>query len=360
MREVYADGDPMRKSVYCEEIGECSGTDKIRSYKFEHKDERRLYLCVSGDGIIDDLIICESIDKDSELENIHIKNISSIGFDIKEEIPKATKVPIAFSPEGNQFDSLEINDGGVLETGSTVDWGITKIADFSNVTEHIICNKVNQRKGAFYTGSERGRIKTPWTYIPDISSANALFVKINNVLLNSLKDFDVRVYTAKDMYGHGAKEIAHHRKTNLALIPIEAASIYIQIVVEMPPERVINSIEIYARYVEKSNHALHVSESAQGTMISKIYDLVTVGNYRLRRIDADSVTHPENIHVMIRGLRQDDEHAVWTPWYPCELDYSLNCVGSHDFYEYRFFQFKIEISDMDASTKINSFVFEVV
>lgn len=360
MREVYAGDDSMRKSVYCEVIGECTVNDKIRSYKFGNVDERRLYLCLSGDGVIDDIIIRKDLDKDPELENIHTKNIASIGFDIKEEMPKATKVPIQFNTEGNQFEGLEINDGGTLETGATVDWGVTKITDFSNNISRIVCYKADQRKGAFYTGSERGSIKTPWTYLSSISSADKLFIKLNDVLLTSLKDFDIRVYTAKDMYGHEAKEIAYKRKTNLAEIPAAAFSAYVQIVVEMPPARVINSIEIYARYVEKTKHSLHISEAAQGTMISKVYDLVSMGNYRLERIDADSVTHPENIHVMIRGLRQDQEHAVWTQWYPCDLDASLCCLDSHDFYDYRFFQFKIEISDMDANIKINNFVFEVV
>ena len=360
MREVYADDDSMRKSIYCEMLDECIVSGSIRSYKFENVDERRLYLCVSGDGVIDDIVIRKDLDKEPYLENVHSKSISVIGFDIKENIPRATTIPINFTAEGNQFDGLEISDGGVLETGSTVDWGVTKLEDFKDSIERTVCYKVNQRKGAFYTGGERGSIKTPWKYLPNISSADVIFVKINDVLLKELSDFDIRVFTAGDMYGHGTKEIFYQRKANLVSIPAAALSAYVQIVVEMPPARVINSIEIYARYVEKKNQTLHVSESLQGTMTSKVYDLVTASNYRLGRIDADSVTHPENIHVMIRGLRQDGDHAVWTSWYPCEMDNELNCVSSHDFYDYRFFQFKIEISDMDASAKINNFLFEVI
>ena len=360
MREVYAEDDPMRKSVYCEVIGECERADKICSYKFDEVDERRLYLCLSGDGIIDDIIIRKNLDEELETLPPHTKNISMIGFDITEDVSKAKEIPINFNVEGNQFDGLEINDGGILETGATVDWGVTKVINYTDAIEKFICYRVDQRKGALYTGSESGNVRTPWAYISNVSSANTIFVKVNDVLIDSLKDFDIRVFTAGDMYGHGAKEIAFKRKANLIAVPAAAFSSYVQIVVEMPPMRVINSIEIYARYVEKSEHALHVSESLRGTMVSKVYDLVTASDYRLDRIVTDSVTHPENIHVMIRGLRQDDSHAVWTDWYPCELDNSLRCLSSHDFYDYRFFQFKIEISDMDANIKINDFVFEVI
>ena len=357
MREIYADDDSMRKSTYCEKIGECEINGKYRTYKFENIDDRRIYLCVAGDGIIDDIIIHND---PSASDNIHSKAIKQFGFNIQEVVPKQLEVPVNFNAEGNTFSGLELDNTGCLQTGSSVDWGVTKIVDFTSSFEKFICYKTDQRKNSFYTSGERGTIQSPWIYISDVDSVDKLYIKINDVLIGNLKNFDVHIKTAEDVSGRNAREIAFIKKTNLVAFTASSLSSYLQIVVEMPPERVINSIEIYARYVEKEDQRLHVTENNEGSMTSKIYDLVTPSSYKLTRIDAKSVAHPENIEVMIRGLRQDSSHGVWTDWYPCYLDANLICTDSHVFYDYRYFQFKINISDMDANININNFVFEVV
>lgn len=356
MREIFAGDDPMRKSTYCEKIGECEQDGKFRTYRFHDVDDRRLYLCVTGDGLMDDIIIR----KGEEDRDAHVKSIDRIGFDIQEAMPKAIQFPISFNTEGNAYDGLEINNAGLICTGSTVDWGVTRIIDFTENFDRFICYKADCRKNAFYTSGERGTVQSPWVYVSDAASADMLYIKINDVLIEGLQNFDVHIKTADDASGRNSREISYVKKSNLVALSAGALSSYIQIVVEMPPVRVINSIEIYARYVEREDQVLHVTENNEGSMTSKVYDLVTQASYKLGRIDASSVAHPENIRVMIRALRQDTTHMVWTDWYECNLDEELNCLDAHVFHDYRYFQFKIDISDMDANIKINNFVFEVV
>jgi hypothetical protein len=292
--------------------------------------------------------------------DIHKKAIDIIGLDISEPVMKNMEMPVQFNRDNNYYNGLELNNLGFLETSSTVDWGITKIADLTDSFSRFVCKNVDNRKDAFYSAGERGTITSPWIYVKNLDDASEVYLKINDVLLEELQYFNVRVLTANNQYGKNAKEILSVNKSNLVEIAAALLDSYIQFIIEMPPRKVINNLEVYVRYVEKENHLLHVSEVPRGEMITKVYDMVTVSNYVLKYIRASSATNLEDIKVYVRGIREDEFHAVATDWYPCELDENLTDENPHVFYNYRFFQFKIEILNMDASIKIDDFVFEVI
>ena len=154
------------------------------------------------------------------------------------------------------------------------------------------------------------------------------------------------------------REVLLDKKINMVSIGSSDLDSFVRIVVEIPAARVIENIEIYARYAENAKHDLHVLPRQEGSIITKVYDLVTSANYRLRRIEG-SATNLKNIEISVRGCREDDNSIVWTDWYPVKLNNRLGFSDSHIFQDYRYFQLKIEINDTSASIKIDNIVFEV-
>jgi len=354
MKEIYAGVDRMARSIFCQSIGQCERDDKYLTYHFENlEEETRYYLCIMGSGAIDDIILEDSLD-----ETRHTKFIDSIQLDIPEQTHKRMLVKEAFTSEGNREDNAEIAQDGRIETGSSIDWGVTRIAEFKDNFDEFVGYRVGLRKNAFYTGTEAGTITSPWTYLPDHENVLALYIKINDVLVDGFRFFNIHVQTSPTQNGDNLREVLLDKKTNMVSVVGSELDSFVRIVVEIPANRVIENIEIYARYAENAKHDLHVLPRVNGSVITKVYDLVTSANYRLRRIEG-SATNLKNIEISVRGCREDDNSIVWTDWYSAKLNNRLGFSDSHVFYDYRYFQLKIEINDTSASIKIDNIVFEV-
>lgn len=354
MEEIMAGTDHMARSIFCQSIGQCDRDNKYLTYHFSDLDEdKRYYLCIMGSGTIDDILLEDSLD-----ETRHTKLIDSIKLDIPEQTHKRMLVKEAFSPEGNREDNAEIAVDGTIETGSSIDWGVTRIAEFKDNFDEFVGYRVGLKKNAFYTGTEAGTITSPWTYVPDHENVLALYIKLNDVLVDGFRFFNIHVQTASTQNGDNMREVLLDKKINMVSIGSADLDSFVRIVVEIPAARVIENIEIYARYAENAKHDLHVLPRQEGSIITKVYDLVTSANYRLRRIEG-SATNLKNIEISVRGCREDDNSIVWTDWYPAKLNNRLGFSDSHVFQDYRYFQLKIEINDTSASIKIDNIVFEV-
>ena len=133
---------------------------------------------------------------------------------------------------------------------------------------------------------------------------------------------------------------------------------YLQIEVDMPAGRVINSIEIYAEYAE-TDSPLHIVPNDSGSLITKVYDTAYATNYQLARLEG-TLSNKNDIDIYVRGCRRDTGHEVWTKWYKENLDGHLETEAPHIFDNYRLFQFKIVLKSSKAECSINNFVLEVV
>lgn len=348
MEEILAYDDSMSRSNFAGIKTECRRQDRRIFHTFENlTEDRRYFLLVMGHGMVDDMIV-----RDFHSENIHRKNIDLLNLHIEEFALKNYETRLKFDPENTFFEGLEISKDDTIETGSPVDWGVTLINKFQENFDAFASDGVDLRKNAFYSRRKRGEITSPWIEINNYGSIESLFVKINAMMIDSFQFFDIHLYTAEDKTGHNACEIAFKRKSNLIEFKPTYLLRYIRLVIEMPPERVINSIEVYGGYSEKmTGQILHISPETSGTLITKIYNTVTKGSYRLKYIDG-IIQRPEDIKIWIRGYKQDEEHGVWTKWY--------NYDERHVFENYQFFQFKIALTSVDASIKIKDFVLEVV
>jgi len=357
--EIFADEDSMQRSVHADIIAELYKHGDFLLYDFKNiKEDTRYYLVIRGEGLIDDIFVEDTVDK-KEIESIHTKLINKIGFNISEKATKNYEAKLYFNKDKNTYDGLEIDGDNKIQIGSTADYGITLIENLESSFDRFAVNKATLRKNAFYTASETGEITTPWIELPSFKNTISIYVKINDIMVDPFVLFNVRVFAAENIHGKNSREIFYGRKTNLAAIRSMSFLRYIQIIIEMPPKRVINNIEVYARYSE-NEEVFRVTQRQKGELITGVYDTAVTGKFKPKYIVGE-IAHPEAISIDVRALRESTDHKVWTEWYPCNMNEHMT-FGSdtHVFEDYRYFQFKIDITNQDALIKIKEFVLEVI
>lgn len=360
LKEKLIHDDHFVKSIYAEKMDKLEPVDEnnIRRYVFREIDEdKKYYLMVCGKGIIDDIIIRDYTLGDN-FDNYHTKNIDALGYSISEKAVKGTVHELMFDTECNNLDGLEFTEDGTLETGSNVDWGITQLKDFRNEFDSFaVTGGVTIDEESFVCETE-GTITSPKIVIPNLKSAMTVYVKINDVPEDKLKNFNIKLMTAANKTNK-MKTVTTKKKTNILEVSGKSLESCLQFAVDMEPGKVINSIELYVKYAEVDGEILYAAPQENGTLITKIYDTGSMGNWRPMSLDAEAVK-PENIRIQARGCRIGKTGAVWTEWYNLVLNENMEIVKSHTFSDYRFFQFKIFIDNADANIKINSLNLEVV
>lgn len=357
--EILADTDSMQRSVHADIVGEFYKYGDFLLYDFKNVDEDiRYYLVVRGDGVIDDIFIEDTVDK-KEVETIHKKMINKIGFNISERATKNYEAKLYFNRDKNTYDGLEIDGDNKIQIGATADYGITLVENLESSFDKCSVNKVTLRKNVFYTASEAGEITTPWIGLPNFKNAISAYIKINDIMIDPFVLFNIRVFAAENIHGKNSREIFYGKKTNLAAIHSMSFLRYLQIVIEMPQKRVINNIEVYARYAE-NEEVFRIAQRQKGELITGVYDTAVIGNFKPKYITGE-ITHPESISISVRACRESSEHMVWTEWYPCNMNKHMTFgKDTHVFENYRYFQFKINITNQDAAIKIKEFVLEVI
>ena len=117
--------------------------------------------------------------------------------------------------------------------------------------------------------------------------------------------------------------------------------------------KVINNIEVYVQYSEKSRYPLSIKNYKNGYMTSKLYDTTQIGTYTISNID--STLNSDYTNYYVRGYRQDEMNGVFTQWYPINLH-----GDNHIFEGYQYFQFRIEITNDTVEGEVNSIELEVL
>lgn len=359
--EVKAHGDSMERSIYAEPTIEIKADKKTgyRTHIFTKTKKHKYYLLVTGTGIIDDIVV-KDYDENEIISNIHKKPISQIGFSIQEYAQKDYEKELIFDPFTVKAKGLDTSKNELISIGTNVDWGVTKIADFRQEFNSFILDKVVIENEALVCKSaSTGRIKTPAILVPNRQAVISVYAKVNDVLIKNLKNFTIQCYSAETK-NSVFRKIAENKKTNLMEIQGNGIGNYLQFVVELDNDKVINSLEVYVRYAEIPDAPLYITQNERGNLISSVYDTTLTNSVQLHRFTG-SVTHPEYVTFEIRGCRMDDTHIVWTQWYPYQITNDLHFVGNeHVFENYRYFQFRITLTNPEATLHINSIIFKVV
>lgn len=361
MKEIMAGADSMRKSVFCGYYAKVTADNGVAHFVFdENTDESvRYFLMLNGEGTLDDIII-KAYDKDEDISGLHIRNIEKMHMEIEEVKPAHYRETIAFDNRNNVMTDMEMTSDGTIRTGSNVDYGVTKIFDSRTAMDKVLNdNKAFIRKGTeIYTENAEGKITISDIVVPNYSSVKDIYVKINDVTIKGLNNFDVRIGTSQQPE-FNYREVRFVRKTNLAPAYSVTMSPYMQIEIKIPTESVITNVEIYVRYAE-TGQLLSVGVNNHGRLLSKVYDTLFSGSYKPVSIEGD-VKNFENIKFSVRGCHIKNGEAVWTNWYNYELDKHLMITGNpHVFDGYRLFQFLVDIDSPDVRLNVKNIIFEVV
>lgn len=324
----------------------------------EYDPDYKYFLLLTGSGIIDDIVIKEYVPTEMQ-RTIHIKNIDALDLTIDERARTNYIHRLLFDANGNQFNNLELDTDGKLQTGANVDWGVTKIYEARANWSTCKLTNVKQGKEAMYADGDAAAIESAAFYLRNKESIKSLIVKVNDVTLNMLSGFKIIALTS-DASNSGFNVVNSLENTNTLQVFRNKLSTYMKVRVEMPDGHVINNIEVFAEYAE-TDAPLRITTNRSGDMITKVYDTGYMAKFKIRGLDAKELNLPNKIRVQIRACREDAEHAVWTEWKNLNLDSNMKAIGDLLVFEnYRLFQFKICLDDEQAKIAVGSFNFEVV
>lgn len=360
-REVKADDDIMVKTIMAVPYSDFTASNDFQGYLVPEDIDLsyRYYLVVKGNGIVDDIIV-----KDSNLEDqitLHVKPLENFGFTLEEKEVKGTLLSLDFDRDNCNLERLEIAKDGLIQIGTNVDYGITPVFNSKNCYDDFVAAEtVVRKKETFVTEDKGGWIKTPFFYLENSASVVDLYVKVNSLISGKTKNFNIKLRTSADESCTVTKELGYSQKTNLAHFAGSQIQPYVQVEIELDSNKVIDTVEVFVRYGETFNIPLIIQDNLTGSLTTKVYDIITVGDYRLSKV-IGNFDDKEHIKLFMRGCKQDAYYMVWTNWYEIILNYDLVAQNEpHIFNDYKLFQFKLDFLSDTATALIEQFILEVV
>lgn len=333
---------------------------QYRYFEFDKesfKEDTRYYLVIRGTGVIDDMI--STMNKESKtLESLHTKKIDALGLEIKEAAFGEYLKNLPLGVHGHRLDRLEFSDE-TLRTGTSINWGLTKIEEFKGRWEECFLRDIENPGGLYVKAlaSRIGEIETKSIYVRNRNSVRNLVVKINELILPEDKGFEIELLTASS--GNGTFQLAGTiRGSHVLVVPQTRISNYIRVRAILPSGATVNNLEIFAEYYE-SDSPLSVGNHQNGQITTKIFDIGHNGDLKIKEIKAEGTFSKENIEIYARALRRDRARVVWTEWKEGKLDDELKILNDLEFLDYRYLQFRLVIKKEETRIKINGIKLEV-
>ena len=355
IKETQLDGLTMTKSIFLErENGKTLAKDEDIAYLVCGKPEKncRYFIVLAGtNGIVDDLVSLPYTDLKT-MKNSHKKNISKLNFSIAEKMPARYECDLEFDTAGAAYKDLNIHSQTKeIETSADVEYGLTLVDSVD--LEKCLISKMQMTKGTLIATLNEGYAKTPVFFTHTKTSVYALYVKINDIIEGRYKGFTIKLYGSNTRSG-GYTLLASEENNNILSIPHNLVRNYYYVEVIADKNKVIHSIDVYARYAETEDGGnLASTRIEKGTFISKIYDAGEVADYILQDIDFTTNNHDGDVEFYIRGVREGKNNLVFTPWrkYVAGAD-KLKQIRYDG---YSLFQFKINVNSPAATLKVNKF-----
>lgn len=349
-RERRIGDQQLSKTLWVERLENFNVTEDKAWYDGKNLEpsEYRYYIIVTGSGTLIETLITDS-DSEEDINSDHEKAISKLGLSFEEEVDPGTIIELDFDPTGAIYDDTEMSKDLQLQTGTSVDWGVTKIEDFdfnyiTNRTGFLLRNDIliAQEDGA--------RLRTNTLTLTNRRSINNVILKVNDYQYDKLAGFTLKAYGCNTENGNYV-ELRSVTDDNFLMITPSRVMKYMYFEIEAEEDKRISHIEVFVQYKENESEALRVTEALSGTCTTKIYDVMADGNYVLKTIKAEE-ENSELIKYEIQAARLIDNDVVWTGWY----DYN----DQHIFSNYRLFQLRITLKSPSAKTRIKKLIFEVV
>ena len=339
--------------------------DNIYELEFVNDNSKNSYLIIKGNVIVDDIIVQP---KSIYSLDYHTKNITYLNLDIVENVYADYQTRLYLDDEeGAVFDGTEIKDERIWNS-SYIDWGYTKVKEIETYEQFKSCILSNMdiiehdNKVIIKTDSVAGRLTTDSIYIGNVNTIRSFMFKINDVMFDNMKNFKIKVLTSPNPVT-GFKEVSMHLD-NVGVIDGDKLSSYIKLIVEMPSNKVINSIELFTEYLSDDINNPPEVPVLSGSYISKVLDAQYNTRYKLKdlKFDLEDVDI-KNVSFNIRASKENTNSTVWTDWKEISLTKDNNGYKISNklvFEDYRYFQFKVLLKGANTSVKIKHLDLEVI
>lgn len=318
--------------------------------------ETRYYIIIQdGEAVIDDIsnIKYTSID---DMVNSHKKNIKRLGLDIAEKLMSNSEISLDFDKTGAQYNDLEISsDGKTISTALTISYGLTKISDID--LNKCTYSYLDYKKDYFVSTDNNAFLETQYVGIRLKNNISELVIKVNDVISDSMKSFNIRVLGCNTATGTYT-EVKHTTNSNIIIVPGRSVKNYMKVaLVDIAKSKVIKNITLYAKYTEAVNDSDVLATRAldTGNLVTKIYDIGSEENVMLKNVTYNS-NRDNNIIFYYRGCRENKREFVFTDWYMFNKE---KPEYNHVLENYRYIQFKIYINNPDAIVSVENFTMEV-
>lgn len=344
------------------EIKPTMSNNNILSCTFEPDASYSYYLVAKGSGVIDDIVICEN-NITSQID-YHKKNISVLGLSINEQIIEEFVNRLFFyNTSGYKNLGAEIDNKNTIINSALINWGLTKVKEYDMYDDWNYCelNYVDIENNMLVSKGSEGYVMTEPIFTGDLNMLKSLIVKINDVQFDQTSGFTTYVYSSNDYYG--TYELKTSFKDNIGTIKekeIQYLGKYIKIKVQMPQNKIINTLSLFAEYKESETAAPVERVNSNGQLLSEIYDGQYQAKYKLTDINIEKISNISDVQIQIRASRANKDESVWTDWKTIELNSDLEITNSVVFDNYRFFQLKISLKRKDAYVKIKYLDLKVV
>jgi hypothetical protein len=163
--------------------------------------------------------------------------------------------------------------------------------------------------------------------------------------------FMTRIKTSSTL--NGDYRVVSTHKDNIGYTSGSNLMQYIKLAIDIPADKIINSIDIYIEYKSTKDAAPKEVQVYSGTFISEILDTHYTSNYKVKGIDIDTISNINDVTIQIRGAKENYDGEVWTDWKTITLDGNLNVSDTVTFGGYRFFQARITLLNRNAYVKLN-------
>lgn len=330
---------------------------EIRTLSFTKDNNKKYFLVVRGDGLLDDIIIR----REDSLEDIHEKNINKLKLEIDEQLVKGYRYIMNIKDnKGVKNTGAGIDSKGYIVNTTKIDWGVTLLEEFTDREGFLLgeYDNVSIEKDYISTASKSGVYYTAPVFLNDPQSIKRVFYKINELDFKEMEGFKTTLLTASTENGDYIP-VSYHND-NIGFAYGDYLSRYVKLKIEMPKNKVIDNIAIFSEYKSTENHAPKAYTDPFGELVSKVYDAHYSANFRVRDIRLAKNTAIKDFDIYVRASRDKYSADVWMPWKQINIDEDLTVINNEVFKDSRFFQFKIKLKNKDAKIKFNGVEIEVI
>jgi hypothetical protein len=331
---------------------------EMRIFSLIRIPDKKYYLIVQESGILDDIIITT---ERYDAINGHSKNIDLLGLDLLETKVQGSeyRMTIDDNKDYSPYEAGLMSDG-YFKTTSKLDWYITQVANINSEAEFYNCvlENINVAKSYITTGKVEGSILTSPIYINNQSTIKKLIFKINDIDIDRMSGFNIIAYTS-NTYNDNYIPIGNFT-SNKGSIHGATLMQYVKFKIEIPPNKVLNNIDVFVEYKSSAENPLKLPLHESGYIESKIYDLQETLDYRLKDLGIDDISNINDIELYIRASRDIEKLEIWHNWERIHIDENLKLKEYLKFYDVRFIQIKILLKTRQSFIKFNHLDVEVI